>query len=97
MDEEIRKDNKVPGSCEQFTKPEEISALSKYLRKLRTEYEENTSLEKDKIGVIGFNGQLKNEVPLSDKVEKIESNENVALSNSVIEVGGGEKKVDLSK
>ena len=97
MDEEIRKDNKVPGSCEQFTKPEEISALSKYLRKLRTEYEENTSLEKDKIGVIGFNGQLKNEVPLSDKVEKIESNENVALSNSIIEVGGGEKKVDLSK
>lgn len=97
MDEEIRKDNKVPGSCEQFTKPEEILALSKYLRKLRTEYEENTSLEKDKIGVIGFNGQLKNEVPLSDKVEKIESNENVALSNSVIEVGGGEKKVDLSK
>ena len=59
MDEEIRKDNKVPGSCEQFTKPEEISALGKYLRKLRTEYEENTSLEKDKIGVIGFNGQLK--------------------------------------
>lgn len=97
MDEEIRKDNKVPGSCEQFTKPEEISALGKYLRKLRTEYEENTSLEKDKIGVIGFNGQLKNEVPLSDKVEKIESNENVALSNSIIEVGGGEKKVDLSK
>lgn len=97
MDEEIRKDNKVPGSCEQFTKPEEISALGKYLRKLRTEYEENTSLGKDKIGVIGFNGQLKNDVPLSDKVEKIESNENVALSNSIIEVGGGEKKVDLSK
>lgn len=97
MDEEIRKDNKVPGSCEQFTKPEEISALGKYLRKLRTEYEENTSLEKDKIGVIGFNGQLKNDVPLSDKVEKIESNKNVALSNSVIEVGGSEKKVDLSK
>ena len=47
MDEEIRKDNKVPGSCEQFTKPEEISALGKYLRKLRTTYEENTSLEKD--------------------------------------------------
>ena len=97
MDEEIRKDNKVPGSCEQFTKPEEISALGKYLRKLRTTYEENTSLEKDKIGVIGFNGQLKNDVPLSDKVEKIESNENVALSNSIIEVGGSEKKVDLSK
>ena len=97
MDEEIRKGNKVPGSCEQFTKPEEISALGKYLRKLRTTYEENTSLEKDKIGVIGFNGQLKNDVPLSDKVEKIESNENVVLSNSVIEVGGGEKKVDLSK
>lgn len=97
MDEEIRKENKVPGSCEQFTKPEEISALGKYLRKLRTTYEENTSLEKDKIGVIGFNGQLKNEVPLSERVEKIESNENVELSNSIIEVGGGEKIVDLSK
>lgn len=97
MDEEIRNENKVPGSCEQFTKPEEISALGKYLRKLRTTYEENTSLEKDKIGVIGFNGQLKNEVPLSERVEKIESNENVELSNSIIEVGGGEKIVDLSK
>lgn len=97
MDEEIRNENKVPGSCEQFTKPEEISALGKYLRKLRTTYEENTSLEKDKIGVIGFNGQLKNEVPLSERVEKIESNENVRLSNSIIEVGGGEKIVDLSK
>lgn len=97
MDEEIRNENKVPGSCEQFTKPEEISALGKYLRKLRTTYEENTSLEKDKIGVIGFNGQLKNEVPLSERVEKIESNENVRLSNSIVEVGGGEKIVDLSK
>lgn len=97
MDEEIRNENKVPGSCEQFTKPEEISALGKYLRKLRTTYEENTSLEKDKIGVIGFNGQLKNEVPLSERVEKIESNRNVELSNSIVEVGGGEKIVDLSK
>lgn len=97
MDEEIRNENKVPGSCEQFTKPEEISALGKYLRKLRTTYEENTSLEKDKIGVIGFNGQLKNEIPLSERVEKIESNENVRLSNSIVEVGGGEKIVDLSK
>ena len=96
MDEEIRKQNKIPGSCEQFTKPEEIKALNKYLRKLKKAYDDNTVLEKDKLGVIGFDGQLIRETPLSTQVEKIETNREVSLSNSVLSVDGESKEVSLS-
>ena len=96
MDEEIKKQNKIPGSCEQYTKPEEIKALNKYLRKLKKAYDDNTVLEKDKLGVIGFDGQLIKETPLSTQVEKIETNKEISLSNSILGVDGDSKEVSLS-
>ena len=34
MDRDIRKQNMIPGSCEEFTRPEEIQALNRYLKDL---------------------------------------------------------------
>ena len=51
MDNEIRKQNKVPGSCEQFTRPEEILGLQKYLRNVKDVYESQLELGKDNLEV----------------------------------------------
>lgn len=50
MDENISKQNKVPGSCDTFTKAEEIEALQKYLKNIREVQEEHTTLGDQIIG-----------------------------------------------
>ena len=43
----------IPGSCEEFTRPEEIAALSKYLKQVREEYDSNLTVNEDNLEVHG--------------------------------------------
>lgn len=52
MEKDILKQNRIPG-CDQLTRPEEISALSKYLGGIKKVQEEHTKLGKDILGVPG--------------------------------------------
>ena len=66
MDKDILKQNKLPG-CDQFTRPEEIKALSKYLGHIRKVQEEHTTLEKDNLEIPGRKtGKLPEIEALSD-------------------------------
>ena len=62
MDTEIRKENRIASGCDQYTSPEEISALSKYLKKKKEELEDSISLGEDRLGIMGFrsNATMKN-------------------------------------
>lgn len=70
LDSEIYNENKVPGSpsgCDSFTRPEEISALSKFLKHVREVQEEHTELGKDNLVVpIGDNT---GKFPIIEKLE----------------------------
>lgn len=48
IEKELLKQNKIPG-CDQLTRPEEIKALSKYLKNIRTTQENYTSLGKNNL------------------------------------------------
>lgn len=68
MAEKILKQNKIPG-CERLTRPEEIKALSKYLRNIKETLEENTDLEETTLEVPGkTTGQLHDISELPDDV-----------------------------
>ena len=80
MDTEIRKENKVQTGCDRFTSPEEISALSKYLKKKRQDLDDSISLGKDNLGVPGWrSGSLKEITSLSDKVEVLDTRGNSGI------------------
>ena len=80
MDTEIRKENKVQTGCDQFTSPEEISALSKYLKKKRQALDDSINLGKDNLGVPGWrSGSLKEITSLSDKVEVLDTRGNSGI------------------
>ena len=53
MDTEIRKSNMIPGSCEEFTRPEEIKALSKFLKQGREALDNSITLNQDNLEVKG--------------------------------------------
>ena len=53
MERDIRRSNMIPGSCEEFTRPEEIAALSKYLKQVREEYDSNLTVNEDNLEVHG--------------------------------------------
>ena len=60
----------IPGSCDEFTQPEEIEALSKFLGNVRKAYDDNTKLEEDKLGVYG-RSNLKDTEALSKNLDRI--------------------------
>ena len=70
MDNELRKGNMIPGSCDEFTQPEEIEALSKFLGNVRKAHDDNTKLEEDKLGVYG-RSNLKDTEALSKNLDRI--------------------------
>ena len=87
LDTDIKRENMVPGSgCDTYTRPEEIKALSKYLKKRKDYYDSLTeSLNKDNIEVQGARFLKDPELPtrvegliddrkntLPDQVETIE-------------------------
>ena len=73
----ILKQNKIPG-CERLTRPEEIKALSKYLRNIRETLEENTDLEETSLEIPGkTTGQIHDINKLPESYEKLDSPSNV--------------------
>lgn len=55
LNSDIQKENKIPGSpgCDKLTRPEEITALSKFLKKVREVQEEHVNLDQDNIELTG--------------------------------------------
>jgi hypothetical protein len=72
IENEILKQNKIPG-CDQLTRPEEVKALSKYLKSIRTTQENHTSLEKDNLELPGrTTGRIPEINSLEDHVEGLD-------------------------
>ena len=88
MNDEILNSNKIPGSpgCDSFTRPEEISALSKFLGTKRKIMEENTQLDNSLEPVPGITtGRFPIIDKLPDTAENIDlSREEVSLSDKLI-------------
>lgn len=78
----ILRENKIPG-CDEMTKPEEIKALSKYLKKIKEVQSEHTTLQKDNLEVPGRK---------TGRIPKISK-----LPDTIETVDGKTRKVDLSK
>ena len=51
-DDKILRQNKIPG-CDELTRPEEIKALSKFLRHIKDVQSEHTKLQKDNLEIPG--------------------------------------------
>ena len=72
IENEILKQNKIPG-CDQLTRPEEVKALSKYLKSIRTTQENHTSLEKDNLELPGrTTGRIPEINSLEDYIEGLD-------------------------
>ena len=72
IENEILKQNKIPG-CDQLTRPEEVKALSKYLKSIRTTQENHTSLEKDNLELPGrTTGRIPEINSLEDHIEGLD-------------------------
>jgi len=72
IENEILKQNKIPG-CDQLTRPEEVKALSKYLKSIRTTQENYTSLEKDNLELPGrTTGRIPEINSLEDYIEGLD-------------------------
>ena len=82
MDSEIKKQNKIPGTCDGFTRPEEISALSKFLRNVKDATEAKTSLISDNLGIRG--AEIKDVDELPDSLEVLDKR-HVGVSKLVSE------------
>jgi len=82
MDKEVKRDNMIPGSCEEFTRPEEIKALSKYLRKVKKDLEDNTYLIRDNLELYGrADGRTMRHIDeLPDKVESLQKGDHPEVS-----------------
>lgn len=78
----ILRENKIPG-CDEMTKPEEIKALSKYLKKIKEVQSEHTTLQKDNLEVPGRK---------TGRIPKISK-----LPDTIETVDGKTRRVDLSK
>ena len=72
IENEILKQNKIPG-CDQLTRPEEIKALSKYLKSIRKVQENHTTLEKNNLELPGrTTGRIPEINSLEDHVEGLD-------------------------
>ena len=72
IENEILKQNKIPG-CDQLTRPEEVKALSKYLKSIRATQENHTSLEKDNLELPGrTTGRIPEINSLEDYIEGLD-------------------------
>ena len=90
MDSEIKKQNKIPGSCDGFTRPEEISALSKFLRDIKDATDARTSLIEDNLGF--KNAELKDIEELPDSLEVLDKH-----SDSVSKLVSEKEWIDSGK
>ena len=73
MDNKILNQNKIPGSCDTYTRPEEISALSKFLGQKKNQLDESLVIEDSLLGIPGKDTGLVPDVnSLSGKVEDLD-------------------------
>ena len=83
-EDKILGQNKIPG-CEKLTRPEEIAALSKYLKKVKQTYDEHTELEKGKLEIPGkTTGQLVEITELSTESIKLTGKKDIELADGII-------------
>ena len=81
MNKDILKQNKLPG-CDQFNRPEEIKALSKYLGHIKKVQEEHTTLEKNNLEVPGKKSNIPKIDSLIDHLTKLDNDESKELELS---------------
>lgn len=85
-EDKILRQNKIPG-CERLTRPEEIAALSKYLKKIKQTYDENTELERDTLEIPGkTTGQFKEINELSTESIKLKGGSDIGLEEDTIKL-----------
>ena len=64
MDQEIRRQNKIPGSCDEFTRPEEITELEKFISRQIKDLDEEIDFDEESDKLTGSGqGYLKEEYP----------------------------------
>ena len=94
IEKELLKQNKIPG-CDQLTRPEEIKALSKYLKNIRTTQENYTSLGKNNLEIPGITtGKLPEIDNLEDHIDTLKVANSVELVNGSISLDGDFKEVN---
>ena len=77
-------------NCDQFTKPEEISALKKYLRALKEELDERTEL--------GTESQMMDPSYREEKAHLDTSRENLTIGeNPLLNLPGTKETIDVEK
>jgi len=92
MDTDIRKSNKIPG-YNQLTRPEEIAALSKYLKEIKKD--PYIELDKNSLEVPGKDTpQVPKINELPEEQLKLSTNDNPKLEDTRIELDG-DKRVEL--
>ena len=98
MDKDILKQNKLPG-CDQFTRPEEIKTLSKYLGNIRKVQEEHTSLEVDNLEIPGRKtGKLPEINSLSDYSDELNTKGyDITLNKDLVKSDLDNKITSLNK
>ena len=94
IEKELLKQNKIPG-CDQLTRPEEIKALSKYLKNIRTTQENYTSLGKNNLEIPGITtGKLPEINNLEDHIDTLKVTNSVELVNGSVSLDGNFKEVN---
>ena len=94
IEKELLKQNKIPG-CDQLTRPEEIKALSKYLKNIRTTQENYTSLGKNNLEIPGITtGKLPEIDNLEDYIDPLKVTNSVELVNGSVSLDGNFKEVN---
>ena len=68
MDKDIKKQNMIPGSCDEFTRAEDIQELSKYLKKVKELTDDFATMNHDVLEVRGREHFIK-DPELSDKID----------------------------
>ena len=94
IEKELLKQNKIPG-CDQLTRPEEIKALSKYLKNIRTTQENYTSLGKNNLEIPGITtGKLPKIDNLEDHIDTLKVTNSIELVNGSVSLDGNFKEVN---
>ena len=94
IEKELLKQNKIPG-CDQLTRPEEIKALSKYLKNIRTTQENYTSLGKNNLEIPGITtGKLPEIDNLEDHIDTLKVTNSIELVNGSVSLDGNFKEVN---
>ena len=96
MADKILKQNKIPG-CDRLTRPEEIAALSRYLRNIREIREENTVLDETTLEMPGVTtGQFVDIKELPTGYDKLKVAEKVVgLPEDYVKLDKGNDKIVL--